>query len=211
MDEASALISLLAGEFSIVEIVSERSAQEFAGISKAGTMVHLDAVILRESFPDPKRPRRSRLCPVPRSKFDWAQPLDVPGVKKFVSGGGERAVVGAAISKNARFDDLRRRQMLHAVAGTIVGRKMKDKCIAFKLRTSPHADFGANDLFEITNECGPPSALVAARMHDDVIGLSIDIEIVHCPVRADLGGVVDQNFVIRIFPIAFDWAAPSGR
>src|SRR6266545_8050262 len=91
--------------------------------------------------------------------------------------------------------------MLHAVTGSIVRREMKKKCVAVELRCSPHRRLGTHDLFEIPNKGWAPAALVSTGMNDDMVSFAVDIEVIHSPIWTDLGGGIDQNLVIGIFPI----------
>src|SRR5262245_37447497 len=91
--------------------------------------------------------------------------------------------------------------MFHTVAGTIVRRKVKQKRVAVELWRPPHAEFGTNNLFDILDESRSAAALIAARMNDDMICLSIDHEIIHGPIGSDLRRIVDEDFVVRILPI----------
>src|SRR5215471_12675837 len=124
-------------------------------------MVHLDAVVLCESFGDPERTRCRRLGPIPRTELDRAEPLHIPHMKKLVGGSAESAIVCRAIGKNARLDDLRGEEVLHTVARTIIGCEMKEKCITIEFRRPPHSNLCTHNFFDVPHESWPVARLVA--------------------------------------------------
>jgi len=84
-------------------------------------------------------------------------------VEEFVCGRCQGAIIRAALGKNAGFNDLRGREVFHAIAGPVVGREVIDERIVVELGCSPHRDLGSNDLLDVAHEGGPSAALVSAR------------------------------------------------
>src|SRR5262245_20623942 len=164
-------------------------------------MVDLDAVILCEPLCYPQRTCCRRLGPIPWAEFNRPQPLHIPCMKKLVGSSAESAVVRRSIGKNTRLDNLRREEVFHTVAGTIVGCEVKEKSVAVKFRGPPHSNFSTHYFFDVPHESGPAASLLATRVNDDVVCLSIDAEVIDGPIRSDFGRIVDQGFVVRIFPI----------
>src|SRR5437867_5781281 len=121
-------------------------------------------------------------------------------MKKLVGRVVERARVIARVGKSAGADDLSGREVLHAVVGVRVSRKMKEKSVSLEIRRSTQADFSVDDFLKIPDEVRPQIALGAARMNHDSIGFTAHIEFVQSPVRTHLRGIVDENLVIRIPP-----------
>ena len=151
------------------------------------------AVIVREAFGDPEPARGEWSREVPWAKLKRAQSLDVPDVKEFVRDGAECSFVNTWLTKRAGLDDLSRSEMLHAVAGMIVGSEVDQKRVLFKLRRSPHRDFRTHDLFDIFHECSTASAFWPKRVDHHVILFAVDCEVVQSPVRRDFGGRVDHE------------------
>src|SRR5882672_10610743 len=110
------------------------------------------AVVISNALGDPQAARIQRARKVPRAEFSRAQPFDVPDVKKFMRYGAERVLKCTGISERARLNDLRRRQMLHAVTRPIVRRKVNQKSVGIKLRRPPHRRFGADNLLHLSYE-----------------------------------------------------------
>ena len=90
--------------------------------------------------------------------------------------------------------------MLHAVAGTIVGGEVDEERIFFKLRRSPHRDFGAHDLLDVFDECRASPSFWSKRVDHDVILFPVNFEVVLSPVRSDLGGCIDHDVPVWKLP-----------
>jgi len=151
------------------------------------------AVIVREAFGDPEPARGEWSREVPWAKLKRAQSLDVPDVKEFVRDGAECSFVNTWLTKRAGLDDLSRSEMLHAVAGMIVGSEVDHKRVLFKLRRSPHGDFGPHDLLDVFHERGAAAAFWSKRVDHDVILFAVYCEVVQSPVRCDFSGCVDHD------------------
>src|SRR6185295_17359003 len=90
----------------------------------------------------------------------------------------------------------------HTISGTIVGGEMKKERVLLKLRRSPHRYFRAHDLLDVLHERGPLTAFVTERMHDDVILLAINVEIVLRPIRRHLCRRVDHFVPVWKLPFS---------
>src|SRR5262249_14820165 len=155
-----------------------------------------------KSFSDPQSARCRGPGPIPWTEFNRPQPLHIPRMKKLVGASGESAVVRRSIGKDTRFYDLRGEEGFHTIAGTIVSCEVKKERVTIKLRRAPHSNFGTHNFFEVPHESGPTASLVATRVNDDVVRLSIDVEIIDSPIGTNFCWIVDQGFVVRVFPIA---------
>src|SRR5690349_1794657 len=140
------------------------------------------SVVVRESLGDPQPARAHGTRKVPWSKFKRSQTLHVPDVKELVRDRIERVFVNAGFAKCARFDDLRRREMFHAVAGMIVSREMNQKRVLRKLRWSPQRNLRTHDLLDVAHELRALAAFRSKGMNDDVKLLAVDVERFSGPV-----------------------------
>src|SRR5215469_9468092 len=134
-------------------------------------MIHFDPVVLSETLGNPQAPSRSGPGPIPWPEFDGTQPLHVPGMEELVRNSRQGIVIGVPVSQNAGLNDLRRRQMLHSIAGPVVVGEMDHESVVVEFRSSPHAHFSSDNLLDIPNEGRPTAPFIPARMNDDVICL----------------------------------------
>ena len=130
-----------------------------------------------------------------------AQSLDVPHVKKLVRDGAESSLVNAWITKRAGLNDLSRSQMLHAVAGTIVGRVV-DQNVYSSNSGGPHIATWARTIFSMSLTSGASSTFWSKRVDHDVILFPINFEVVLGPIGSDFGRCVDHDVPV--------WKPPFG-
>src|SRR5712671_1133261 len=121
------------------------------------------SVIIREALGNPKPPSIRRTGEIPWSKFDWTQSFHIPYVEEFMRDRIKRVAVNAGLTQRARLDNLCGCQMLHAIAGVIVGGEVEQKSIGVELRRPPHRGFRSHNFFNITDEGRALAAFVAKR------------------------------------------------
>src|SRR5262249_36322985 len=145
------------------------TSEKLVIIPESGTTQHEMAVVVGESFGDPKAMRVCGLREIPWAKFEGTQPLHVPDVKELVCDCAQRVVVNSGLAEGAGLDDLGGREMLHAIARVIVSREMDQKRVFRELRRSPQRDLRAHDLFDVLDQRGPFPSFRPKRMNHDVI------------------------------------------
>src|SRR6185369_17191612 len=89
---------------------------------------------------------------VPWSKLFGTEAFDVPNVKELVRDGAECSFVDTGFAERAGFDDLRGREMFHAVAGMIVGGVVDQERVLAEFRRAPHRNLGAHDTLDVFDE-----------------------------------------------------------
>src|SRR5215216_8118080 len=123
-------------------------------------------------------------------------------MKELMRYSAQRAFINTWFSKRARLDDLSRRQMFHAVAGMILGGKVQQERVLFKLRRTPHGHFRAHDLLDISHERRSLSSFRTKRVDDDVILLAVNFKRILRPIGCDFSRRIDQNVPV--------WKSPFG-
>src|SRR5262245_22245288 len=126
-------------------------------------------------------------------------------MEEFMRSGYDGVVIHATLGKNSGLYDLRRSQMFHSIARTIISRKMNHERIGVKLRRSPHRCLLFDNPLEVPDKRRTASTFGPARVDNNVIGLSTDFEVIHGPIRTDLRRIVDHDFIVGILPLGRIW------
>ena len=84
----------------------------------------------------------------------------------------EQIFIRARLAQSAPLNDLRRGQMLHAVAA-IIRAGVDQKRVIGKLRRAPHPRLCADDLFEVAHKLFTSARFAAEGVQDDVISAPV--------------------------------------
>ena len=137
------------------------ASQQRGVVPESGPAHHHMAVVIRYSLCDPKAARAYWTREVPWTQLQWTKSFDIPNVEKLVGHGIKRVSKNSLFAQRSWFDNLRRGQMLHAIARGVIGGEVDQEGVRIKFRRTPHGSLGSHDLFDVANERRPLSTFIA--------------------------------------------------
>ena len=81
-------------------------------------------VIIGDAFSDPQSSSVGWPREIPRSKLNRPQTLHIPHMKELVRDRVQSLLIGSRVGEGAWLNDLRRRQVLHAVPRLTIAREV---------------------------------------------------------------------------------------
>src|ERR1051325_767235 len=115
------------------------ATQKSSVVRNSGAPFQQMTVVVCQTLGNPKPARSQRASEGPWPKLQRPQTFDIPDVKNFMRDGVERAGVHTFLAERPGLDYLRRSQMLHAVAGVIVGGEVYKEGVGIKFGRTPHS------------------------------------------------------------------------